>query len=117
MSDRLRNHLAEYQDIHGRTAIYPGKGKVLGLCYAALGLNGEAGEVAEKIKKTLRDHDGDMSANRALATLAECGDVLWYLTALADELGFTLEDVARVNIEKILGRRERGTLHGEGDNR
>ena len=78
-----------------------------------LGLIGEAGEVSEKVKKNVRG-DGPLD-NQAVAK--ELGDVLFYLVALAAHLGYTLEDIIGINVEKLEGRQKRGTLQGEGDNR
>ena len=87
------------------------------LTYAALGLTGEAGEVADKVKKSLRDKNGTVSDDDALALLKELGDVLWYVNQTANLLGFTLEGVARANLAKLEDRKARGTLQGSGDNR
>lgn len=84
--------------------------------FPSLGLGEEAGEVLGKIKKTIRDGGGDFKKTRA-AILLELGDVLWYLTATAEALGYTLEDVAVGNMHKLAGRRSRGTTQGSGDNR
>jgi len=92
------------------TAIYPREYDII---YPTLGLAGEAGEVAEKIKKYLRK-DGDLNKEDLTK---ELGDVLWYVANLAYDLGINLEDVAVTNLEKLRGRKIRGTLHGEGDNR
>jgi NTP pyrophosphatase (non-canonical NTP hydrolase) len=86
--------------------------------YAVLGLCGESGEVADKIKKILRDHRGDFANTDLLHDLKlELGDVLWYLAALCTELGFELGDVARCNLDKLASRAERNTLQGSGDHR
>lgn len=100
----------EYQEAALATAFYP-----RGLTYPALKLCGEAGEVAEKIGKYFRD-GGDMTDLRA-GLLKELGDVLWYISALSNELGFNLSEVAEANIEKLKGRAVRGTLGGSGDDR
>jgi NTP pyrophosphatase (non-canonical NTP hydrolase) len=104
----------EYENLARRFALYPeaGLGSTMALAYTALGLSGEAGEYTEKIKKLIRDGKLD----KPLA-LKELGDVLWYLTASAAELGYTLTDVAEVNIVKLLDREERGKLQGNGDER
>lgn len=106
---------AEFAELSGRTARYPGRGEG-NLVYPALGLTGEAGEVAEKVKKIIRDHGGDASASRDLL-VKELGDVLWYIAALAFELGVPLEEVARRNVEKLQSRADRGVLSGSGDER
>jgi NTP pyrophosphatase (non-canonical NTP hydrolase) len=85
--------------------------------YRTLGLTNEAGEVAGKVKKILRDKGGQLSAADTEAIAQEMGDVLWYLQALADYLGITLEEVAQKNLDKVLGRQARGTIRGSGDRR
>ena len=82
-----------------------------------LGLAGESGEVVEKIKKLLRDKRGMLEESDKADILKELGDVLWYVNAVAHLLGSSLEDVARLNNEKLLSRKERHRLHGSGDNR
>ncbi len=104
----------EYQEAALSTAIYPNDGKV---SYLALAICGEAGELADKVKKVLRDKNGQFSESDYKALALELGDVLWYSANLAHILGYDLSEVAQMNIEKIAGRVERGTLHGAGDNR
>ncbi len=82
-----------------------------------LGLVGEAGETADKIKKILRDKDGVISEMDKAEVAKELGDVLWYVASIARYLGVPLEDVAKMNLEKLESRRNRNLLHGEGDNR
>lgn len=106
----------DYQQISISTAVYPGQHGILGLVYTALGAAGEAGEYANKVKKVLRDNNPNM-AERTQALVEELGDALWYLAACADELGVTLDDVAQRNIKKLASRKERGVIHGDGDNR
>lgn len=96
-------------------AFYPNRKK--NLTYPVLGLAGETGEVAEKVKKCIRDSDGVVSPELRLSLLREAGDVLWYLAALAEELGSSLDEVAEIGIEKLEGRAKRGTLGGSGDDR
>lgn len=105
----------EYQKLSRETAFYPNMGK--DLIYPTLGLVGESGEVAEKIKKVLRDDQGTIGAEKKQEVAKELGDVLWYLAQLSTELGFSLEEVACLNIEKLRSRKERGKLSGSGDNR
>jgi len=100
----------DYQISAKATAVYNPDHKVT---YPALGLAGESGEVAEKVKKWLR---GDKALDRE-GLLKELGDVLWYLSALATDLGFSLEEVAQANVNKLLDRKSKGTLKGDGDNR
>lgn len=82
-----------------------------------LGLVGEAGEVAEKFKKIVRDRNGEITEKDVQELSKELGDVLWYVSALSDYLGLSLEDVASENIEKLFSRRDRGVQKGSGDNR
>lgn len=106
-----------YQNRAATTAIYPNKGEFDGLAYAALGLNGEAGELAEGVKKALRDDEGEVTPDRRNKLAAELGDVLWYCAQLATELGIQLGDVAAQNLFKLQSRQERGVLRGSGDER
>ena len=105
----------EYQKSAQKTAIYPGKG--IDLWYPALGLNGEAGEVAEKVKKLMRDHDGVMSPEYKDMIAQEIGDVLWYIADISYEIGVPLKSIAIQNLEKLASRKERGVIKGNGDNR
>lgn len=89
----------------------------LGFMTKALGLTGEAGEVAEDIKKILRDKDGKITDEDREILAYELGDVMWYVAVVADYLGITMEEVVEKNIEKLQSRKERGVLHGAGDNR
>lgn len=82
-----------------------------------LGLVGETGEIAEKFKKIVRDHDTDISKLDLKDITKELGDVLWYIAVLADYLGISLDDIASQNIEKLASRQVRGVLRGSGDNR
>tara|TARA_R110000803_G_scaffold39087_1_gene84265 strand:- start:3475 stop:3864 length:390 start_codon:yes stop_codon:yes gene_type:complete len=103
--------LDSYQTWALSKAIYP---EPSGLYYCALKLNGEAGEVAEKIGKSLR---GDNIPNLDYEIAKELGDVLWYVANLAKIVGYDLSDVARINIDKLEDRSDRDVLQGEGDNR
>lgn len=107
-------NFAEYQDQAVTLAIYGAGDKVT---YPALGLAGEAGEVCNKVKKVLRDDKGVVTEERREALKGELGDCLWYLAALARDLGVNLQDAAESNLAKLFGRKERGTLQGSGDNR
>ncbi len=106
--------LSEYQRLSRRTAEYP---REAWLSYPALGLAGEAGEVAEHAKKTIRDDGGEISDGRRAAMSKELGDVLWYVAQLASELELDLDEVAQANLEKLLSRQRRGVLSGSGDER
>jgi NTP pyrophosphatase (non-canonical NTP hydrolase) len=94
------------------TAVYPRESAVV---YPALGLAGEAGEVAGKLSKVLRDHEGRISDAQTDALLDELGDVLWFLDALARDLGRSLTEAASRNLTKLASRQARGTLQGSGD--
>jgi NTP pyrophosphatase (non-canonical NTP hydrolase) len=107
----------EYQKFCKTTAIYPDGTKLM---YPALGLTGEAGEVANKIKKLVRDgvpKDAQEAANVKEQIAAELGDVLWYCAALASDLDVSLGRVAKNNMDKLTSRKERGKIGGSGDNR
>lgn len=108
-----------YQTLSRQTAIYPGAGQctALGLSYVSLGLAGEAGEVANKIKKVIRDEEGVLTDEKAEVIAAELGDVVWYLARLADELGVSLSSVLAGNVNKLFSRKKRGVIGGSGDNR
>ncbi len=106
--------IKEYQTIIQKTAVYP---KHLGMLYTVLGLCGEAGEVAEKVKKLYRDKDGEPSDEFIQQLKKELGDVIWYVTATANEVGLSLEEILEANYNKLLKRRETNTLHGSGDDR
>jgi len=82
-----------------------------------LGINGEAGEVAEKVKKIIRDKNGVMSKQDKLELGKELGDVLWYLAVFAHDLGLSLDKIAAENLDKLQSRKARGVLGGAGDNR
>lgn len=114
---RPQLRLNDYQDSATKTAIYPGSGSVAGLTYTALGLAGEAGEVANKVKKIIRDNGGVLDTAHREKVLKELGGVLWYAAQVAKELGFSLNYVAQRNLDELASRQERGTLQGDGDNR
>ncbi len=105
----------EYEKLAARTAIYPERGK--NLIYPVLGLTGESGEVAEKVKKLIRDRNYKIDTQFKEDIKKELGDVLWYIAAICYELGLSMEDVAKTNIEKLASRKERNMIHGEGDTR
>lgn len=122
-----------YQRAATKTAIYPGQGTPLGLAYCALKLNGEAGELAEHVGKAMRDDglvpvgegtlslmahlDGKLTSARMALVVKEVGDVLWYLSAICNEIGCTLEDAAAINLRKLKDRSDRDALQGSGDER
>ena len=104
-----------YQEQSRKTAVYPDKGN--NFIYPTLGLVGESGEVAEKIKKVIRDNESVIDENVKSAVMKELGDVLWYLSQLASELNLSLDEIANENLEKLSSRMERNQIHGEGDDR
>ena len=97
------------------TAQYPNLGS--NNIYPTLGLVGEAGEVAEKVKKVIRDKNGIFDNESKLGIKKELGDVLWYISNLCTELNFNLDDVASQNLEKLKLRAARGKISGSGDDR
>ncbi len=105
----------EYQKKTQKTALYPSVGN--NFIYPTLGLVGEAGEVAEKIKKVLRDDGGEILPEKREEIKKELGDVLWYLSQIATELNLSLEEIAELNILKTTSRAGRGKIKGSGDNR
>ena len=106
---------AAYQTSARATAVYPEDARVI---YPALGLANEAGEVLGKIKKIIRDKDGNFGDPESkLAIQHELGDVLWYIAALCSDLELDMQEVAHTNIEKLDDRARRGAIQGDGDKR
>ena len=104
-----------YENLAGQTAIFP---EDKALEYLALGMTSEAGEVAGKVKKLIRDgEDVEGFEMKKLAIASEIGDVLWYCAMMAKEIGVPLNDTMKENLKKLHGRKERGTLQGSGDDR
>ena len=104
-----------YQKKARVTAQYPNLGS--NFIYPTLGLVGEAGEVAEKVKKVIRDRKGIFDEVSKNSIKKEIGDVLWYLSNLSTEFGFDFEEVAMQNLEKLKLRAKNGTISGSGDER
>ena len=103
--------LDEYQERARTTAVYP---REFAYNYLALGVAGEAGEVANKVKKVLRDKNGVMDDTSRALIVDELGDVLWYIALMAHELGVTLQDVAEGNIAKLTERKAQNLIHDVG---
>lgn len=113
--------LDEYQEDAATTAIYPRKGEAMGLVYTGLKLSGEAAEVGQLIGKAIRDTDflqtGKLEPEVRQKIAEELGDVVWYVSEIASQINYYLSEVAQINLEKLQGRKERGTLQGSGDDR
>ena len=103
-----------YQQVAKTTAIYPREQAII---YPTLGLTGEAGEVANKVKKIYRDGTNKINKNNVQEISAEIGDCLWYVALLADDIGCKLSDIANDNLLKLANRQKKGTIHGSGDTR
>ena len=103
-----------YQRSASRTAIYPDEHRIL---YPALGLAGEAGEVANKVKKLIRDGIENKPEDWREQIASEIGDVLWYCAQLATDLNLTLGMIAAQNEKKLAARKDAGTIGGSGDKR
>lgn len=106
----------QYQEEVKRTAITKLTG-IAEVSYSVLGICGESGEVAEKIKKIIRDKDSIISEEDRVLLLKEAGDILWYISKFLSDIGWTLEEAILTNVEKIRDRETRGVLQGNGDNR
>ena len=106
--------LNEFQKTALETAVYPKEYKVI---YPALGITGEAGECSDKVKKVIRDNNGEFTDDRKREIAKEIGDVLWYCATLAHDIGYTLEEIGEMNVEKLRSRKDRNKLNGSGDNR
>ena len=104
-----------YQKESRKTVVYPSAGN--NMIYPTLGLTAEAGEVANKVKKVLRDNHGQFSEKNTADIAAEVGDVLWYCSQIATELGLSFDNIATQNLDKLFSRKDRGVLGGSGDER
>lgn len=106
----------EYQKRAMTTALNVG-GASQDFYYRTLGLAGEAGEIANKVKKILRDKSGQISAEDKTILASELGDALWYIQSMASFLDIPFEDIAKGNLEKLADRKKRGVIGGSGDTR
>ena len=113
--------MEEYANEAMNYAIYPDA-----LIYPMLGLQEEVGELSGKLKRYFRDNEYDVSMDDPMVEMSaelrfdmarECGDVLWYLTAIASDLGYSLDEIASLNLEKLEDRKRRGRIKGSGDYR
>lgn len=107
----------EYEKLASRTATIDDSKRLYRLFDLGLGIAGESGELAEKLKKAIRDDGGEITDERREALKKEIGDVLWYLSQLSRALGYSFNDVAQANIDKLWKRHQEGQIHGSGDNR
>jgi NTP pyrophosphatase (non-canonical NTP hydrolase) len=107
-------HGKEYQANAKKTAHYP---REFALYYVAMGLAGETGELINKIKKIIRDDNNKLTDERKEQIKQELGDTMWYIAMICEETGLNLDEVMEYNNKKLLGRTERGTINGDGDNR
>ena len=103
-----------YQKVALTTAIYPREQAII---YPTLGLTGEAGEVANKVKKIIRDGSDKNDDSLVSEIKSEIGDCLWYIAVLASDFNIKLSDIASSNLEKLEKRKQKGTIHGSGDDR
>ncbi len=115
MKERYKDmNVNVYQEKAVATAIYPETHKIT---YPALGMAGEAGEVANKVKKIIRDGKKSLPDDWQQQLASEIGDVLWYCAALARDLDMSLATIMAANLDKLKARQEQGTLGGSGDKR
>ena len=103
-----------YQQVAKTTAIYPREQAII---YPTLGLTGEAGEVANKVKKIIRDGSNKNDDRMVSEIKSEIGDCLWYIAVLASDFNIKLSDIASTNLEKLANRKKNNTIHGSGDTR
>lgn len=108
--------LDEYQK-QALTTVISSDDEFKDLLHWVLGINGEAGEIAEKIKKIIRDKGGEVTDEDKKEFAKEIGDVLWYLAVFSHHIGVKFDDVAKQNLDKLQSRQQRGVLGGSGDNR
>jgi NTP pyrophosphatase (non-canonical NTP hydrolase) len=108
-------HGNEYQTRALETAIYPNQGN--NIVYPTLGLVGESGEVAEKVKKIIRDGGGILTDQDREKIALELSDCCWYLAVLASEIDYSLDEIFEMNLAKLASRKERGVISGSGDDR
>ena len=111
LDDYSKTAITTLSDSHAYGELTPA------LMAQVLGLVGESGEVAEKFKKIIRDKDGVISDEDKQEIVKELGDILWYVNAVADLLGSSLNEVATKNLDKVLSRKARNQTRGNGDNR
>ena len=117
MTNRKDYTLDDYQTDARSFAFYPTGGLNAGITYAVLGLSSEVGELAGILKKVNRDNNGVIDSDTLEEMAKELGDVLWYTSQVAEELGYDLSEIAILNTMKLTSRQKRGALRGSGDDR
>jgi NTP pyrophosphatase (non-canonical NTP hydrolase) len=110
-------NINDYQEECHKTDKSPERGSFMGLLYTTIAMGGEVGEFQNKVKKLIRDADGHMSDHARKDLASELGDVLWYAATMAAHLGYTLEEVAQMNLDKLAKRLAEGKISGSGDHR
>jgi NTP pyrophosphatase (non-canonical NTP hydrolase) len=108
--------LDEYQKRALQTAVF-NDDEFKDTAHWVFGITGEAGEIAEKMKKIIRDKDGIINKADKQELVKEVGDVLWYLAVFAKQLNVSFEEIGRVNLDKLQSRKDRDVIKGSGDNR
>ena len=111
--DNTYTSIKNYEKVMSTSKVY----KSLPIIYPTIGLNGEAGEVAEKVKKCIRDNNGKFDEETKQNILKELADVLWYTWAIANDMGYGLKDIMKTGMKKVIDRQNTNTIHGNGDNR
>ena len=111
---RKVSDLDMYQKVALTTAIYPREQAII---YPTLGLTGEAGEVANKVKKIIRDGSNSKDEKLVSEIKSEIGDCLWYIAVLANDFDIKLSDIASTNLIKLENRKKKDTIRGSGDKR
>ena len=107
-------NFTEYQNKAKETSRYPETYRVI---YPAMGVSGEAGEIANKVQKLMRDKNMILEDEDRRSLALELGDVLWFISALAGDLGYDMETIAKMNIQKLADRNARNVIGGSGDTR
>lgn len=110
-------NLNDYQDECHKTDKSPERGSFMGLLYTTIAMGGEVGEFQNKVKKVIRDNEGQVNESIRKDLASELGDVLWYAATMAAHLDYSLEEIAQMNLDKLAKRYAEGKISGSGDNR